>query len=253
MNIDNERLNVLKSLQEDVYKITAVGQAGTKTSVEYEKDSIQGARNAAIDGLDIPEKNITKIEKLDKEEPKTEERNTKDESLEENSIEGGLADDMSIEHIANKHNSTVAQLNQELKLGIEVELEHTKDEEKAKEIAMDHLVEIPDYYTRLNNMEKEAEEDLNETSVKNVDNSNMNIRQAMDYINPDGSVTDEGRQAEKEGKIKIEESSISGIVPTPTINTPSEPIKKEWPEDSDAAYFAQAPGPSLMRISASSL
>jgi len=44
----------------------------------------------------------------------------------------------------------------ELKLGIKIELEHTNKKEIAKEIALDHLSEIPDYYTRLVKMEKEA-------------------------------------------------------------------------------------------------
>jgi len=33
----------------------------------------------------------------------------------------------------------------ELKLGIKIELEHTNKKEIAKEIALDHLSEIPDY------------------------------------------------------------------------------------------------------------
>ena len=44
----------------------------------------------------------------------------------------------------------------ELAMGIEVEKEHTSDEEIAKKIALDHLAEIPDYYTRLKAMEAEA-------------------------------------------------------------------------------------------------
>ncbi len=44
----------------------------------------------------------------------------------------------------------------ELKRGIEVEMEHTDDPKLAKKIALDHLAEIPDYYTRLDVMEKEA-------------------------------------------------------------------------------------------------
>ena len=44
----------------------------------------------------------------------------------------------------------------ELKMGIEVEKEHTDDEDLAKKIAKDHLAEVPDYYTRLKKMEKEA-------------------------------------------------------------------------------------------------
>jgi hypothetical protein len=43
----------------------------------------------------------------------------------------------------------------ELKLGIKVEMEHTKNKAIAKRIALDHLAELPDYYTRLTKMEKE--------------------------------------------------------------------------------------------------
>ncbi len=44
----------------------------------------------------------------------------------------------------------------ELKRGIAVEKEHTKSLMVAKLIAKDHLKEIPDYYKRLDKMEKEA-------------------------------------------------------------------------------------------------
>lgn len=45
----------------------------------------------------------------------------------------------------------------QLKKGIEVEFEHTKSKLVAKLIAKDHIKEIPDYYTRLGKMEKDAE------------------------------------------------------------------------------------------------
>jgi len=44
----------------------------------------------------------------------------------------------------------------ELAMGIEVEMEHTTDREIAQEIAIDHLAEIKDYYSRLKRMEEEA-------------------------------------------------------------------------------------------------
>lgn len=50
----------------------------------------------------------------------------------------------------------------ELEMGIEVEKEHTDDPEIAKKIAIDHLKELPDYYTRLVKMEKEGKKDLKE-------------------------------------------------------------------------------------------
>lgn len=44
----------------------------------------------------------------------------------------------------------------ELEMGLEVEKEHSLDPEVTKQIALDHLTEIPDYYTRLKKMEDEA-------------------------------------------------------------------------------------------------
>ncbi len=73
-------------------------------------------------------------------------------------IEGGFAAGKTVEDIAKKHGVDVAQLEAELKLGIEVELEHTENEEMAREIALDHLWEMADYYTRLKGMEEEAKE-----------------------------------------------------------------------------------------------
>ena len=64
---------------------------------------------------------------------------------------------MSIEDIAKKHNVSIDSIKAELKRGIKIEMEHTPYERISKKIAMDHLVEIPDYYTKLSKMEKDAE------------------------------------------------------------------------------------------------
>jgi len=50
--------------------------------------------------------------------------------------------------------------------GLKIEVEHTKDKDLAKEIAKDHLTELPNYYindkgeSRLKKMEQEAEKEL---------------------------------------------------------------------------------------------
>ena len=54
----------------------------------------------------------------------------------------------------------------ELKMGIEVENEHTSQVELAKSIAKDHLDEYSDYYTRLKIMEESHEENV---SVDDLD------------------------------------------------------------------------------------
>lgn len=46
--------------------------------------------------------------------------------------------------------------SEELALGVKVEQEHTDNKDLAKEIAKDHLAEMPDYYTKLIEMEKKA-------------------------------------------------------------------------------------------------
>ena len=58
------------------------------------------------------------------------------------------------EDIAKKHKVDVDIILQQLKMGIQVEQEHTSDSKVARKIALDHLWEKPDYYTRLKKIEK---------------------------------------------------------------------------------------------------
>lgn len=71
-------------------------------------------------------------------------------------LEGGLAEGMTLEDIAEMHDMDVSTLQKQLDMGVLVEKEHSSDPEVRKRIAMDHLYEIPDYYTRLKKMEAEA-------------------------------------------------------------------------------------------------
>jgi len=69
--------------------------------------------------------------------------------------------------LASKKNFTKEDADpKELKMGIEVEYEHTDNKEVAETIALDHLSEIQDYYTRLKAMETEAKKAGAETKVK---------------------------------------------------------------------------------------
>ena len=72
----------------------------------------------------------------------------------ESKIPGGLSQGMNLSDIAKKHNVSLAELTDEFKKGYKVEREHTTDIEIAKEIAMDHLVEDPKYYTKLKKIEE---------------------------------------------------------------------------------------------------
>lgn len=74
----------------------------------------------------------------------------------EDKVAGGKADKATPESVAKKHGVSVDKINKEIQMGIKVELEHTDDKKLAKEIALDHMMEMPDYYTKLKKMEKEA-------------------------------------------------------------------------------------------------
>jgi len=73
----------------------------------------------------------------------------------EEAIKGGLSSGMTLQDIADKHSVDIDQIQKELEAGIEVEKEHTGDEDLAKEIAMDHLAEDPSYYTQLAKIEQQ--------------------------------------------------------------------------------------------------
>jgi hypothetical protein len=62
----------------------------------------------------------------------------------------------SVEQIAKKHRLEVSFVKNQLEMGIPIEHEHTKDKDLATDIALQHLDEIPDYYTRLKKMESSA-------------------------------------------------------------------------------------------------
>jgi len=86
-------------------------------------------------------------------------------------LKGGKSKRMSLTDIAKKHTKDkfakiqskerfekmFDHLKSQLTKGIKVEMEHTKDRDVAKEIAMDHLFEDPNYYNKLSKIHREGE------------------------------------------------------------------------------------------------
>ena len=66
---------------------------------------------------------------------------------EDEEFKGGKADNMTIKNLADKHNVDIEDIENEIKVGSKIEMEHTDSEKQAKEIAMDHIAEFADYYT----------------------------------------------------------------------------------------------------------
>jgi hypothetical protein len=64
-----------------------------------------------------------------------------------------------VEQIAKKHRMDVSDIQKQLDMGAPIEHEHTRNQKLAVEIALQHLDEIPDYYTRLKKMEASAKKE----------------------------------------------------------------------------------------------
>jgi len=71
-------------------------------------------------------------------------------------IPGGLAKGMSLSDIAKHHKLPLKPLQSKLEQGIKTEMEHTTDKAVAREIAMDHIYEDPNYYSKLKQIETEG-------------------------------------------------------------------------------------------------
>jgi hypothetical protein len=95
-----------------------------------------------------------------------------------------------VEQIAKKHRLNVSFIQKQLDMGAPIEHEHTKDKTLAIDIALQHLDEIPDYYTRLKKMEASAKKehkkfkDVKETvTIEDVDGNTF--LEIVDLIKPD--------------------------------------------------------------------
>ncbi len=74
--------------------------------------------------------------------------------IEADVIKGGLSDNKTLQDIANHHKVSLDSISKQVKKGIPVEKEHTNSDEKALEIVKDHLWEMPNYYDKLETIEK---------------------------------------------------------------------------------------------------
>lgn len=64
------------------------------------------------------------------------------------------------EELAKKHGVSVEQIKKQLEIGTKVEFEHTTSRGSARIIALQHLDEKPDYYTKLKKMETQKENNI---------------------------------------------------------------------------------------------
>jgi hypothetical protein len=91
-------------------------------------------------------------------------------------LKGGKADNKTFEDLVKKykkHGKSISNvetmLKKQLNKGVRVEMEHTNDKGKAKEIAMDHLFEDPKYYDKLEKIEtKEGKNSAKKSFLKDL-------------------------------------------------------------------------------------
>jgi 8-oxo-dGTP pyrophosphatase MutT (NUDIX family) len=105
-------------------------------------------RFSAYEMLGLKKVNVVMLQPKEKEEKPI-------KKAEEDELKGGKADNETIQSLAEKHKVEVDQIKDQLKLGISIEMEHTDNPKEAVEIAMDHIFESAEYYTKLKEMESE--------------------------------------------------------------------------------------------------
>ena len=64
------------------------------------------------------------------------------------------------EEIAKKHGVSLEQINKQLEIGTKVEFEHTTSKSAARITALQHLDELPNYYTKLSKIETQKESSI---------------------------------------------------------------------------------------------
>jgi len=115
--------------------------------LESEDEEYEETAKSDLEPLDEDEEYSEELESEEEPEFLEEESEELPVEDEEEILEGGVADSMNEEDFD----------AEALAEGIEVEMEHTDDEETAKEIAMDHLAEDPEYYIKLREVEDDGD------------------------------------------------------------------------------------------------
>lgn len=105
----------------------------------------------------------------------------------------GFKGHKSVEEIAKKHRVSSSVIQKQLDMGMKVEHEHTTDNDAAMDIALQHLDEIPNYYSKLKKMEKvkedteilDAEGNIFATVIDIIDGSNYKFKSFTQSITED--------------------------------------------------------------------
>lgn len=84
-------------------------------------------------------------------------------------LDGGLADGMDLEDLAQKHGIDLDELEVEFEKGCKVEREHSYNKDIIGEIVRDHLFEDPYYYEKLATIESDSKDETDKEDSKDVE------------------------------------------------------------------------------------
>jgi hypothetical protein len=143
-------------------------------------------------------------------------RKIRESRVKEDKIPGGLGD--------NKKDSQFDQT--QLEMGVKVEMEHTNDPKKAREIAKDHLTEDPKYYTKLAKMEAGGCDES-----KRV---NEGVRWVRSYEEGGVLTSDSGFEAQLDtGKVQVTVVSSSKDLAESVSEFLMQKINDDWDDETN--------------------
>lgn len=110
---------------------------------------------------------------------------------------------LTLEGVAKKHSVAPEVVQRELQLGLKREMEHTDNKAEARKIALEHLSEVHDYYTRLVDMYGDHEREMQ----KGDDTSKESGKEVTDPSDNNEMVKSdcEEKENDKEGKAEEKE------------------------------------------------
>ena len=154
--------------------------------------------------------------------------------MKSNKLKGGLSDKMTISDIAKKHKVDVDQLTKQLSKGMKAEMEHTKDRKKAKEIAMDHIVEDPKYYDKLKKIE-----------TKDVTGTGASSGSYSSPVFGDSAFT---AKSNAEVPKKVEANEVTGASSSGQYSGPAIWAKSSSPKDWEPSRKPQYKGGEFVKV-----
>lgn len=138
--LKESRRNPLKDPSTQIRRSTGVGALTPKAAEQ------SGPKAQELQKREAAKVNLPKFNKEDV--------SLVDQILREMGCDCHMKPHKSPEEIAKKHKVPLSSIQKQLKMGIKVESEHTNDKNEAESIALQHLDELPNYYSKLKKVEK---------------------------------------------------------------------------------------------------